>query len=109
MIDKIKYFENLKVLKKKTKTRLIGLASYNILDNHHYHVAFQYAPNHIENSNHHHDDHEVDDDHEEKKNEHHDEKENFGRNGKEDDDHKVKIDDDHENEKSAVDKSQNQS
>lgn len=41
---------------KKSAKRLIGLSSYDILDNHVYQVAFQYVPPHIEDSHHHDDD-----------------------------------------------------
>ena len=59
VIDKIIHREKLKGInkKKKTKRRLIGLTSYNILDNHQYQIAFQYVPPHIENGHHHDDDH----------------------------------------------------
>lgn len=40
VIDKIRKREQHKKDKKKTKKRLIGLASYNILDNHQYQIAF---------------------------------------------------------------------
>jgi hypothetical protein len=58
----IKNREKLKGTKKKTKKRLIGLASYNILDNHQYQIAYQYVPPHVEESHHDgHDDEEEED------------------------------------------------
>lgn len=47
--------------KKKTKKRLIGLVSYNILDNHQYQIAYQYVPPHIEETHHEGHDHEEED------------------------------------------------
>jgi len=39
--------------KKRSVMRLLGLSSYNILDNHKYQVAFQYVPPYIEESHNH--------------------------------------------------------
>ena len=59
VIDKIINREKLKGgnKKKKTKRRLIGLTSYNILENHQYQIAFQLVPpqvekGHLDNYNH---------------------------------------------------------
>ena len=41
---------------------MIGLASYNILDNHQYQIAYQYVPPHIEESHHHEENGEEEDD-----------------------------------------------